>query len=230
MQPSEFGLSLEQTFNRHGFSLTPMQLNQFVAYWGVLKQWNSRMNLTAVRDDLDIIVKHFLDSLSVLQYFSIAPGDLVIDIGSGAGFPGLPIKIYQPEIQLVLVESVLKKAGFLRFAVSQLRTSAPFGSICVIAQRAEACAKQSEHVGAYDWVLTRYVASLKDSMTYCLPLLKPGGVWIAYKSDPVKTEIQAATAELESVGASAQLITNTRIAKLNRTYVAVRLQGALLDV
>ncbi|MBI1929281.1 16S rRNA (guanine(527)-N(7))-methyltransferase RsmG, partial [Candidatus Poribacteria bacterium] len=203
MNANEFHNLLERTLLQHGFPLTDLQIDQFVAYWAELKRWNSRINLTSIRDDREIIVKHFLDSLGVLHHFSIKPGDSVIDIGTGAGFPGIPIKIYIPDIQLVLVESSFKKVSFLRFLVSQLNPRVvksnsdpsagsgqvlslslvrPWTEVCVIAQRAEEYARQVQHTYAYDWVLTRYIASLEDSVAYCIPLLKSNGTWIAYKS------------------------------------------------
>ena len=228
---NQFREELQQTFLRHGFPLEPAQLNQFVIYWRELKRWNSRMNLTSIRTDREIIIKHFLDSLSVLQCFDIKPGDSVIDIGTGAGFPGLPIKIYIPDIKLVLVEPSLKKVSFLRFLISQLRrnsqsnTSSPWENPRIVAQRAEECTINGQHTTAYDWVLTRYVASIEDSVAYCLPLLKPNGTWVAYKSPDVQHEIQQATPKLQSLGGRDQPIVNSHIPNLNRTYVAIR-QGA----
>ena len=228
MLSSQFRSELEQVFLQHGFSLEPVQLDQFVTYWRELKRWNSRMNLTAIRGDQEIIVKHFLDSLSVLQCFDIKPGDSVIDIGTGAGFPGLPIKIYIPDIKLVLVEPSLKKVSFLRFLISQLNwgrqsnTSSSWENPRIVAQRAEECTTKDQHITAYDWVLTRYVASIEDSAAYCLPLLKPNGTWVAYKSSDVQHEIQQAIPKLQSLGGGDQSIVNSHIPKLNRTYVAIR--------
>ena len=225
---SQFREELQQTLLQHGFPLELVQLDQFVTYWRELKRWNSRMNLTSIREDPEIIVKHFLDSLSVLQYFDIKPGDSVIDIGTGAGFPGLPIKIYIPDIKLVLVEPSLKKVSFLRFLISQLsrnrqlNTSSSWENPRIVAQRAEECATNSQHITAYDWVLTRYVASIEDSAAYCLPLLKPNGTWVAYKSPDVQHEIHQATPQLQLLGGGDQSIINSHIPNLNRTYVAIR--------
>ena len=224
----EFCHRLKQTLLKHGLTLTPTQADQFVTYWIGLKRWNSQLNLTAIRDDQEIIVKHFLDSLSALQYFSIKSGDSVIDIGTGAGFPGIPIKIYIPDIQLVLVESSLKKVSFLRFLLAQLGkhaqsdASVSWTPVRTIAQRAEECAKQSQHIDAYNWVLTRYVASLEGSVIYCLPLLKQDGTWIAYKSCNVQSEIQTALPKLQSLGGRIQSTINSHITELNRIYVAIR--------
>lgn len=186
------------------------------------------MNLTSIRDDYGIIVKHFLDSLSVLHDFSINPRDSVIDVGTGAGFPGVPIKIILPELQLALVESSLKKVSFLHYLIAQLRRdaqsddAATWEDICVIGERAEECAEMSQHANAYDWVLTRYVASIADSLAYCLPLLKPDGTWIAYKPRNVETEIRSAKSKLQLLNGGIQSIINCQIDELNRTYVAIR--------
>lgn len=208
--------ALNETFLQHGFSLTSDQHEQFVIYWSELKRWNSQINLTAIRSDQEVIVKHFLDSLSVLHHFAIGATDAVIDVGTGAGFPGIPLKLYIPDIQLTLVESSSKKASFLRFLISRLNVN-----VRVITQRAERCARHPQHIEAYDWVLTRYVSSLANSASYCLPLLKPDGTWIAYKSCDVKAEIQAATPQLQSYKGKVQSIFESRIAELNRTYLAI---------
>jgi 16S rRNA (guanine527-N7)-methyltransferase len=222
----EFRDLLKQTLLQHGFPLGPVQLDQFVTYWLELKRWNSQLNLTSICADREIIMKHFLDSLSVLRHFSIKLGDSVIDIGTGAGFPGIPIKIYIPGVQLVLLESSSKKASFLRFLISQLsrnaqsNAAASWTHVRIITQRAEECTEQN----AYDWVLTRYVASLEDSLTYCLPLLKRDGTWIAYKSCNVEPEIQSVTPKLRSLGGHVQSVINSHIPELNRTYVAIRIK------
>ena len=228
MMYSQFREELQQILLQYGFPLEPVQLDQFVIYWRELKRWNSRMNMTSIREDREIIIKHFLDSLSVLQCFDIKPGNSVIDIGTGAGFPGLPIKIYIPDIKLVLVEPSSKKVSFLRFLASQLsrnrqpNTSSSWENPRIVGQRAEVCITEGQHITAYDWVLTRYVASLADSAGYCLPLLKPNGMWVAYKSPDVQHEIQQATPKLQSLGGRDQSIINSHIPMLNRTYVAIR--------
>jgi 16S rRNA (guanine527-N7)-methyltransferase len=227
VQEKEFRDRLDDTLALHGFRLTPAQLDQFVIYWRELKRWNSRMNLTSINDDAEIIVKHFLDSLSVLHHFSIASGDAVIDIGTGAGFPGLPIRIYETGIRLALVESDRKKVSFLRFLSSRLNRESHLdpSNIRIVAQRAEACARQKEHIHAYDWALTRYVASLEDSITYCLPLLKPNGTWVAYKSPSVQPEILATNAKLKALGVNVELtVANCPIVELQRAYVAIRIK------
>lgn len=215
----QFRHQLEEVFNRSGFPLTTEQIEQLTMYRTELKKWNARVNLTAVHDDNEVIYKHFLDSVSVLEHFAIAEGQTVIDVGTGAGFPGVVLKIYVPNICLTLVEASHKKVAFLKFLISQLRLDS---SIQVFAERAELFAKTDEFVNAYDWVLTRYVASLEKSATYCLPLLNSTGRWLAYKSGETDAEISQSKEVMYKLGAVIEGVYTSRIAQLNRSYVVVR--------
>jgi 16S rRNA (guanine527-N7)-methyltransferase len=211
---------LKETFNRHGFSLTTHQAVQFDQYRDELLRWNARMNLTAITDENEIIHKHFLDSLSVLEHITLKKGDTVIDIGTGAGFPGIVLKIYVPDIRLTLVEASKKKGSFLKFLIPQLNLHQKV-NVEVLTERAEICAQDPDRVGAYDWVFTRYVATIRDSAVYCLPFLKPTGRWVAYKfgREIIDTEIDDSAAYLSALGGSIETVfTNP---KFNRSYVVV---------
>ncbi len=212
---------LEEAFNHYGFPLTTHQVAQLTQYRDELLRWNARVNLTAITDDDEIIRKHFLDSLSILEYITLKDGDSVIDVGTGAGFPGIVLKIYVPGIRLTLLEASEKKASFLKFLIPQLQLHHTV-SVTVLAERAEVCARQRTHIAAYDWVFTRYVATIADSAGYCLPLLRDEGKWIAYKSgeETIKTEIDEGTRRLSALGGAVEtVITN---AKFNRSYIVVR--------
>ncbi len=212
---------LKETFNHYGFPLTARQVTQFIRYRDELLRWNTRINLTAITDDNEIIYKHFLDSLSILEHITLKDGDSVIDVGTGAGFPGVVLKIYVPGIRLTLVEASEKKASFLKFLIPQLQLHQTV-NVTVLTERAEVCARQQTHTGAYDWVFTRYVATIADSAVYCLPLLKKGGKWIAYKSGErtIKTEIDRSAKRLSALGGTVEtVITN---AKFDRCYVVMR--------
>lgn len=214
----QFRHQLEEVFSGYGFPLTSEQIEQLTTYRTELKRWNARINLTALHDDIEVIYKHFLDSVSVLEHFAIAEGQTVIDIGTGAGFPGVVLKICVPQICLTLVEASHKKVAFLKFLISQLRLDS---SIQVFAKRAEICAQTDEFVNAYDWVLTRYVASLEKSATYCLPLLNTTGRWVAYKSGETDAEVSNSKEVMYELGAVVEGVYTSRIAQLNRTYVVV---------
>lgn len=214
-----FHKKIKEVFNHHGFPLTSDQLEQFAIYKSELKLWNTHMNLTTIHDDNEIIYKHFLDSISVLAQLKISGDDKVIDIGTGAGFPGVAIKIYIPSISLTLVEVSQKKVAFLKYLVSKLAFDS---SPKILALRAENCAATKENKNAYDWVLTRYVASLQDSVAYCLPLLNSTGRWIAYKSSRIELEIKHSRKFLRTFGAEIERIYASEIEKLDRNFVVLR--------
>ena len=220
------GFTIKETFNHHGFPLTAHQVVQLNLYRTELLRWNERINLTAITDDDEIVHKHFLDSLSVLEHVSIKNGDAVIDIGTGAGFPGMVLKIYMPDIRLTLVEASKKKVSFLKFLVPQLKlqqtvNASQSANVEIFAERAEVCAQQQQHIGAYDWVFTRYVAAIQDSAAYCVPLLKPTGKWVAYKSgeERVETEIDRSLASLSALGGTVETVHKNP--KFNRSYVVM---------
>ena len=211
---------LKACFERHGFPLTADQLAQFRTYRTELVRWNAHINLTAITEPDAIVHKHFLDSLRVLEYICLKNNHAVIDIGTGAGFPGVVLKIYRPDIRLTLVDSAKKKTSFLKFLVSQLGLHEN-GAVEVLAARAEACAQQREHIGGYDWVFTRYVAALQDSAPYCLPLLKPTGRWVAYKGDAVaaQMEVDKSDACLGALNGAVEAVFRSR--KFQRSYVVM---------
>lgn len=212
--------ALKETFDQHGFPLTTQQVTQFDRYRTELLQWNKHINLTAITDEDEIIHKHFLDSLRVLEHISLKSGDAVIDVGTGAGFPGIALKIYVPDIRLTLVEASKKKGSFLKFLSLQLNLHQTVNTE-VLTERAEVCARDPDRVGAYDWVFTRYVATIRDSAAYCLPFLKSSGKWVAYKSgkEIINSEIDNSTTHLSALGGCVETVfTNS---KLNRGYVVM---------
>lgn len=215
---TQFQYQLDEAFNKHGFPLTSEQIEQLTIYRTELKRWNTHINLTALHDDSEVIYKHFLDSISIFEHFAIAEKQEVIDVGTGAGFPGIVIKIYNPSINLTLVEASQKKVAFLNYLITQLNLDT---SIQVVAKRAEICAETDDFINAYDWVLTRFVASLDKSAHYCLPLLNATGKWIAYKSTEYNTEISHSKKVLHELGAKIDNVHTSRITKLNRSYIVM---------
>ncbi len=176
--------------------LTPPQQAAFDRYLAELLTWNQRFNLTAIREPDQIVVKHFLDSLSVLTVTGCLDGRRVIDVGTGAGFPGLALKIACLDMRLTLVESVGKKADFCRHMVEVLGLE----GVEVIAARAEEVGQQPAHREAYDWAVARAVARLPILAEYLLPLVRVGGAMLAQKGETGPAEVQDARRALALLG------------------------------
>ena len=155
-----------------GISLSLEQINTMFIYLAELNKWSQKINLTAIKDERDIVVKHVLDSLSYLHGFTATPGLRLLDMGSGAGFPALPIKIACPEISITMVDSVKKKASFLRHIIRTLKLK----ETTVIDTRTE---ELSVHLlSTFDIVTARAFAAMKSAIAEGTPLLKPGGFMV----------------------------------------------------
>lgn len=179
-----------------GIRLSPSQLDAFCQYERELLEWNARFNLTAIQDPSKIRIKHFLDSLTCLIVMRDRPMERIIDVGTGAGFPGLPIKIACPSIHLTLVESVGKKADFCRHVARKLGLD----KVEVLQARAEEVGHQPAHREKYDWALARAVAIMPVLAEYLLPLVRIGGGMIAMKGEGAHAETQSAGHALRILG------------------------------
>jgi len=171
-----------------GIRLTKDQINALTIYERELLDWNSRFNLTAIDDPQKVRIKHFLDSLTCLCVLRESPFESLIDVGTGAGFPGLPLKIIYPQLRLTLVESVGKKANFCRHIVHTLELE----KVEVIQDRVEALGQMPEHREQYDWAVARAVAVLPVLVEYLLPLVRVGGGILAMKGEQAPAEAHAA--------------------------------------
>jgi 16S rRNA (guanine527-N7)-methyltransferase len=200
-----------------GLTLNPAQLEQFDTYAAELRRWNEQVNLTAIADTPGIVTRHFLDSLRCATSWGQAPGSLV-DIGAGAGFPGLPLKILRPELQLTLVESIAKKAAFLRHIVDTLGLT----DVEVIVARAEAAGRDPAQRERYDVAVARAVAELRVLAEYCLPLCRIGGRFLAPKGARIEDELQAALPAIAQLGGRLVAIEPVALPELEpRTLVIV---------
>jgi 16S rRNA (guanine527-N7)-methyltransferase len=179
-----------------GIRLTPAQLAALERYERELIDWNLRFNLTAIDDPGKIRTKHFLDSLTCLLAMRETPIDRVIDVGTGAGFPGLPLKIICPAMRLTLVESVGKKVNFCSHVVQTLSLE----GVEVIQERAETIGQIPEHREKYDWALARAVAIMPVLAEYLLPLVRVGGRMLAMKGENAPAEAHTSEHALRVLG------------------------------
>ena len=187
---------IRETQDLLGFTLSAEQLAAFETYRRELEAWNTRANLTAIRDPEEVRRKHFLDSLSCLLVMEGTPMGRVVDVGSGAGFPGLPLKIVQPDIHLTLIESVTKKTAFLEHIVQVL----DLGGVEVLTLRAEEAGRMPEHRESYDCALARAVAPMAALAEYLLPLVKVGGRMLAQKGESGPRELEEAREAIRVLG------------------------------
>ncbi|MEG1726730.1 MAG: 16S rRNA (guanine(527)-N(7))-methyltransferase RsmG [Acidaminococcaceae bacterium] len=178
-----------------GFVFTAQQLFQFNRYYELLIETNKVMNLTAITEPEEVAVKHIIDSLLAYDE-QVFPGKLLADIGTGAGFPGLPLKIYCPQLRVVLIDSLAKRLRFLEQVISELGLE---GITCVHL-RAEEAGQNKNHREKYDLVTARAVARLAVLAEYCLPLVKKGGYFIALKGSKYEQEIVAGRSAIATLG------------------------------
>lgn len=177
---------------KENISLSAQQLEQFEQYYMTLVEWNEKMNLTGITERGQVYLKHFYDSLSVAFNFDMGKAVSIADIGSGAGFPSIPLKIAFPHLQVTIVDSLNKRILFLKEIVSALRLS----NVDCVHGRAEDIARLPKYRDQFDLVTARAVARLQVLNEFCLPFVKSGGTFIAMKGSEVEEEIQAAAFSL----------------------------------
>ncbi len=187
---------IQDTQSLLNLRLTPRQVAALQRYESELMDWNSRMNLTAIRDTEGIRTKHFLDSYTCLTAWKDIPPTSLIDIGTGAGFPGIPLKIIYPSMRLTLVDSIGKKADFCRHMVQVLGLD----KVEVLQARAEELGQAKAHREKYDWAVARAVAHLNILVEYLLPLVRVGGAILAQKGESGPVEAHASEHAIRLLG------------------------------
>lgn len=184
MKLEEFKQIMKENLKYLNINLSEIQLEQFYNYMNILIEWNKVMNLTGIVEPEEIITKHFVDSLTVLD--KINENSTIIDVGTGAGFPGIPIKIAFPETKIVLLDSLNKRLSFLNEVIDKLKLK----DINTIHGRAEDCGRDKEHREKYDIAIARAVAPLNVLLEYLMPFVKVSGKCLCMKGSNYKEEIQ----------------------------------------
>lgn len=191
----------------------------FENYYKLLVEWNEKMNLTAITEEDDVAVKHFLDSLNASKGI-LKGNEKIIDVGTGAGFPGLPIKIANPDIRVTLADSLNKRIGFLNEVINTLGLK----NAVAIHARAEDLARKEEHREAYDICVSRAVANLATLCELCLPFVKVGGYFVSLKGPKAEEEIKNARKAMEFLGGKFEKVESYDLseADLNHNIVVIK--------
>lgn len=204
---AEFGVALDET-----------AIDRFAVYAEKLVSWNEKINLTAITDPDGITVKHFTDSLAVFRYADIPQNAKVIDVGTGAGFPGVAMLIARPDLKLTLLDSTKKKLTVIEDILSALGLKAE-----IVHARAEEAAKRAEYREQFDFATARAVANLRELSEYCLPFVKKGGYFISMKSAKTDEEIDGAKKAIAVLGGKIEAMNAFNLADAGeRTIIMIK--------
>ncbi|MDL2220560.1 16S rRNA (guanine(527)-N(7))-methyltransferase RsmG [Eubacteriales bacterium OttesenSCG-928-N14] len=193
-------------------------ISQLLRYHALLMQSNQTLNLTSIDDDADAVSRHYLDSLSPLQYEGLLPhGATVIDVGSGAGFPGLPLAIARPDLQVLLLDSLQKRIHFLQ----NVTLSLELDYVATLHARAEDAGRNSAYRDKYSIAVSRAVGALPTLAEYCLPFVQPGGSFLAYKGLGIADELQQAEHAISLLGGGKVTVLNANVPGLEHTLAVI---------
>ncbi len=197
-------------------NLSKEQLEKFKVYYKSLIEWNEKINLTAITDESEVITKHFADSLSILKY--IKNNSKVIDVGTGAGFPGIPLKIANDSLKITLLDSLNKRVLFLDEVIKELNLK----DINTIHGRAEEVAHDKEHREQYDIAVCRAVAKLNVLAEYMLPYLKVGGTFICMKGPNINEEIDSSMKAIKLLGGKIEKVESFELEENQRNIIIIK--------
>ncbi|MGL4790599.1 MAG: 16S rRNA (guanine(527)-N(7))-methyltransferase RsmG [Anaerotignaceae bacterium] len=194
--------------------LNEKQVEQFLLYKELLLQWNENVNLTAITDEREIIIKHFIDSISILSCVDIPQGATVIDVGTGAGFPGVPVKIVRDDLNVTLLDSLNKRIKFL----NELCTQLGLEKVENIHKRAEDGGQDIKLREKFDYCISRAVANLAVLSEYCLPFVKVGGYFISLKGPEVEEELSESKPAIKKMGGKVETVIKLSIPNSDITH------------
>ncbi len=209
---------IEEELSSLGIDCSSRQAEQLNHYYELLIEKNKTMNLTRIVEFRDALEKHFADSLMLGRVIDLGGPAKVIDIGSGAGFPGIPLKILYPKLQITMIDSVGKKMGFVSEVIEALHLEGAQAKHC----RAEDLARDAAYREQFDLCVSRAVANLSTLSEYCLPFVKKGGVFAAYKSGDIEEELDSAKTAIQKLGGDTPQIRQYTLYEMGRTIVIIR--------
>ena len=209
---------LKDQIGQLGITASEEQVHQLIRYYETLIEKNKTMNLTRITDFDEATEKHFADSLSLLRYIDLKKGQRIIDLGTGAGFPGIPLKIMRPDLKVLMVDSVGKKTDFVKSVIDELKLE---GSEAVHG-RAEDLAREKGVREKYDYCVSRAVGRLCFLSEYCIPFVKVGGAFVAYKGADVKDELEEAQNSIRILGGRVKDIHKFSIGENERSLVVIQ--------
>lgn len=211
---------LENKIKLLSVNLDHRQMDQFHIFYELLVEWNKVMNLTAITDYKEVVDKHFIDSLCIEKITDMGQVRTVIDVGTGAGFPGIPLKIAYPHLKITLLDSLNKRIKFLNEVIAKLELK----DIEAIHGRAEDIARKEEYREQYDMCVSRAVANLSTLTEYSLPFVKTGGIFISYKAEKAEEEIEKSKKAVTVLGGKTDKIVKYQLpeTEIGRTLIKIK--------